>query len=151
MNAQRNYLIFKSAQRNFACAFEDILRIEAAATIEITPVPGFPDYMPGTAIIDGEVLPIIDAAKRFGLEGECERRHSCFITTFTDESSSLSGEYKKCALLADSVEGSVQKNEDEILPPPDINKDSFVEYISGVFISGNETFYIISPKKTMGI
>lgn len=144
----RSFLIFGAADRSFACAFEDILRIEAAG--EITPAPGFPDYMPGTAVIDGEIIPIIDAAKRFGLSAGGDRSRSCFIVTFTDGSGELGGRYKKCALLADTVKGSVQCGESDILPPPEINADSFVRYVSGMIKLADETCYIISPGKTMG-
>jgi purine-binding chemotaxis protein CheW len=147
MNGQGSYLIFKSAGRTFACAFEDILRIEAAS--EITPAPGFPDYMPGTAVVDGEVMPVIDAAKRFGLSGECERSHSCFIAAFSDGEGEQAEKYRRCALLADSVEGSVRCTEEEILPPPDINEDSFVRYVDGMFLKDGAACYIISPGKTI--
>lgn len=144
----KSFLLFKADGRKFACAFEDILRIEAAG--EITPTPGFPDYMPGTASADGELMPVIDAAKRFGLSSHGDRSHSCFIVTFTDGEGELGGRYKKCALLADEVSGSVQCAEEEVLPPPDINADSFVRYISGMIRINGETCYIISPAKTMG-
>lgn len=144
----RSFLIFGSAERSFACAFEDILRIEAAG--EITPAPGFPEYMPGTAVIDDEIIPVIDAAKRFGLPDSGDRSRSCFIVTFTDGNSELGGRYRKCALLADTVNGSVQCEESDILPPPEINADSFVRYVSGMIKLKGETCYIISPGKTIG-
>jgi len=45
----KNFLLFTVSNRRFACAFEDILRIEPAAgggAAEITPVPGFPEENP---------------------------------------------------------------------------------------------------------
>lgn len=144
----RSFLIFGSADRRFACAFEDILRIEAAG--EITPAPGFPDYMPGTAEIDEEIIPVIDAAKRFGLPVSGDRSRSCFIVTFTDGIGELGDKYRRCALLADTVSGSVKCEESEIMPPPEINADSFVRYVSGMIKLEGETCYIISPGKTMG-
>jgi purine-binding chemotaxis protein CheW len=150
MSGQRNFLIFGTAQRKFACAFEDILRIEAARESEITPAPGFPEYMPGTAKIDGEIIPVIDAAKRFGLGNGGDRSHSCFIVTFTDGGDEISDKYKKCALLADSVMGSVQCGEEDLLPPPEVNADSAVKYVKGMTRLDGETVYIISPEKTIG-
>jgi purine-binding chemotaxis protein CheW len=147
MSERRSFLIFKTSGRSFACAFEDILHIEAARGIEITPAPEFPPYMPGTAVIDGEVMPVIDAALRFGFEIIENRERSCFIVSEL----SRGGEYKKCALLADEAAGSVQIDGEDILSPPDVNEDSFVSYVSGMFQSGGETCYIISPEKTVGI
>lgn len=150
MSETHSFLIFKVSGRSFACAFEDIVRIEAARDAEITPAPGFPKYMPGTAVIDGEVMPVIDAAKRFGLNETGNRERSCFIVAQTETENGIGGEYKKCALLADEAAGSVQKEEDEILSPPDVNADSFVRYVSGMFLTDGETCYIISPAKTIG-
>ena len=42
------YLIFTSAGRSFSLPFEDIKIIIAAQTP--TPVPDFPDYVPGTVV-----------------------------------------------------------------------------------------------------
>lgn len=52
------YLIFTSAGRSFSLPFEDIKIIIAAQTP--TPVPDFPDYVPGTVVNEGEVVPVID-------------------------------------------------------------------------------------------
>lgn len=54
------YLIFTSAGRSFSLPFEDIKIIIAAQTP--TPVPDFPDYVPGTVVNEGEVVPVIDCA-----------------------------------------------------------------------------------------
>lgn len=147
--SERSFLLFKSGGRSFACDFTDILRIEPSAGSEITFSPGFPLYMPGTVTVEGEVIPVIDGAKRFGLDPDENRERSCFIITYTEQGGAMSSEYKKCALLVDSVIGSVKLEEDRILPPPDLNRDSFVRYISGVFLLDGETCYIISPQKTI--
>lgn len=149
MNQQRDYLIFTAGGREFACAFENILRIEAAG--EITPAPGFPDYMPGTAEIDGEIIPVIDAAKRFGLNSQEDRSRSCFIVAFTEaEEGGISAEYKKCALLADSVKGSLERTDGELLPPPAVNSDSFVKYVTGMISDDGKVCYVIAPQLTIG-
>ena len=56
------YLIFTSAGRSFSLPFEDIKIIIAAQTP--TPVPDFPDYVPGTVVNEGEVVPVIDQIGR---------------------------------------------------------------------------------------
>ena len=123
---------------------------------EITPVPGFPDYMPGTAEIDGEITPIIDAAKRFGLGEAGDRTRACYIVAdIGSESDELSGQdkderYIKCALLADAINGSVQCADEDLLPPPEINADSCVKYVTGTLEVNGATCFVISPNKTIG-
>lgn len=155
----KNFLLFTVSNRRFACAFEDILRIEPATeggAAEITPVPGFPDYMPGTAEIDGEITPIIDAAKRFGLGEAGDRTRACYIVAdIGSESDELSGQdkderYIKCALLADAINGSVQCADEDLLPPPEINADSCVKYVTGTLEVNGATCFVISPNKTIG-
>ena len=141
------------------CIRDSILRIEPVAgggAAEITPVPGFPDYMPGTAEIDGEITPIIDAAKRFGLGEAGDRTRACYIVAdIGSESDELSGQdkderYIKCALLADAINGSVQCADEDLLPPPEINADSCVKYVTGTLEVNGATCFVISPNKTIG-
>ena len=157
----KNFLLFTVSNRSFACAFEDILRIEPAAgggAAEITPVPGFPDYIPGTAEIDGEITPIIDAAKRFGLGEAGDRTRACYIVADIGSESGELGDqdkdkderYMKCALLADAINGSVQCADEDLLPPPEINADSCVKYVTGTLEVNGATCFVISPNKTIG-
>ena len=73
------YLIFTSAGRSFSLPFEDIKIIIAAQTP--TPVPDFPDYVPGTVVNEGEVVPVIDLRKRFHYEPKEISDRDCIIIT----------------------------------------------------------------------
>jgi len=112
--------------------------------------------MPGTAEIDGEITPIIDAAKRFGLGEAGDRTRACYIVAdIGSESDELSGQgrderYIKCALLADAINGSVQCADEDLLPPPEINADSCVKYVTGTLEVNGATCFVISPNKTIG-
>ncbi len=138
----KSYLIFKTAGVDFACDFDDIIRIEAAAGKEVTVAPAFPDYMPGTYLSDGEVIPVIDTAKRFGLGDRVTGDHRCFIVARLTEG--LEGRYDRCAALADEVCGSV-KLDGELSPPPAVNSESFARYVSGTFVNDGKIFFVIAP------
>lgn len=77
------YLIFTSAGRSFSLPFEDIKIIIAAQTP--TPVPDFPDYMPGTVVNEGEVVPVIDLRRRFHYEPKEISDRDCIIITMGEE------------------------------------------------------------------
>ncbi|MCR5122977.1 MAG: chemotaxis protein CheW [Ruminococcus sp.] len=138
------YLTFKTAGSSFAAEFADVLRIVASADAEISPAPGFPPYMPGTAAIDGEAMPVIDTAKRFGIGERVTGERSCCILSRLDPSSGMSGRYEICAVLVDEVTGIIET--EELSPPPALNSDSYSRYMKGTFIDSGVTYYVISPE-----
>lgn len=145
-----NYLLFRTAGTLFACDFDDIIRIVPTAGISVAPAPSFPKYMTGTAAIDGEVIPIIDSALRFGMDTDSKRAYSCYILSNTDRDSQTVGDkvYKKCALLVDEVCGSA--NTDALLPSPAVNADSYARYVTGSFLYEGEVCYVITPRSVIG-
>ena len=98
------YLIFTSAGRSFSLPFEDIKIIIAAQTP--TPVPDFPDYVPGTVVNEGEVVPVIDLRRRFHYESKEISDRDCIIITM--------GEEVSVGLLCDSVTGFTDIPEDKL-------------------------------------
>lgn len=138
----KSYLTFKTAGVDFACDFDDIIRIEAAADKTVTAAPSFPEYMPGTYVSEGEVVPVIDTARRFGLGRRVRGEYSCFIVAKMTEG--LDGRYDRCAALTDEVCGSV-KLEEELSPPPAVNSESFAKYVSGTFVHDGKIYYVITP------
>lgn len=151
-DVQRMYLIFRTAEVAFACDFADVIKIEPADGHKITPAPGFPEYMPGTAELDGAIAPVIDTAARFGLGGRTDGRRSCFILAGIDRKGSEqlteSASYDRCAVLVDEVCGS--ETVGRLLPPPAVNSESFSRYLKGVFTANGETVYVVSPEKLIG-
>lgn len=148
----RTLLLFRTGGISFACDFSDVIKIEPAADIKLTPAPGFPDYMPGTAEIEGAVAPVIDTARRFGLGDGISGTRSCYILARTDLEGSDAEEgfsrYDRCAALVDEICGS--ETIDEIAPPPTVNEDSYSRYLKGVYTRDGETVYVISPHKLIG-
>lgn len=138
------YLTFKTAELCFAADFDDVIRILAAGEAAVTPAPNFPAYMPGTAAIDGEAVPVIDTSLRFGLGGGVTGARACCILSRLDPSSGLTDRYGKCAVLVDEVTGIIRA--DKLSPPPALNSESFSRYMKGTFISEGVTYYVISPE-----
>ena len=137
------YLTFRTAGLLFAAEFSDIIRIVAAEDTAVTPAPNFPPYMPGTAAIDGEAVPVIDSAARFGLAEHVTGERACCILSRLDPSSGMTDRYTKCAVLVDEITGIQEA--DKLSPPPALNTESFAKYMKGTFITDNTTYYVISP------
>ena len=138
------YLTFKTGELSFAVGFADVIRIIALEDIAVTAAPNFPEYMPGTAAVDGEAVPVIDTAVRFGLGGSISGQRACCILSRLAPDAKLPGRYDKCAVLVEEVTGITEA--DELSPPPSINSESFARYMKGTFISEGVTYYVISPE-----
>ena len=59
------YLTFLLDSKIFA--FDVLKTREVLSLIEITPIPGTPDYMTGVLNLRGSVVPVMDLRKKFGL------------------------------------------------------------------------------------
>ena len=138
------YLTFRTAELFFAAEFGDIIRIVAAEDAAVTPAPNFPAYMPGTAAIDGEAVPVIDTAVRFGLAERVTGERACCILSRLDPTSGMTDRYEKCAVLVDEVTGITEAG--ILSPPPALNRESFMKYMKGTFIDHGTTYYVISPE-----
>lgn len=149
---QHALLLFRTGGISFACEFSDVLKIEPAEDHKLTPAPGFPDYMPGTAELEGVVAPVIDTSLRFGLGNGITGSRSCFILTRIDLDGAKNADsferYDRCAALVDEVCGSDTVS--TLLPPPAVNAESYSRYLKGVYTKDGETVYVISPHKLIG-
>ena len=119
------YLIFTSAGRSFSLPFEDIKIIIAAQTP--TPVPDFPDYVPGTVVNEGEVVPVIDLRKRFHYEPKEISDRDCIIITMGEE---VSVGLKLCKA-------------------PNVNEEACADFIKGEFLLEDKPCYVLDSEKVI--
>ncbi|MFQ5900989.1 MAG: chemotaxis protein CheW [Thermodesulfobacteriota bacterium] len=91
---------------------------------ELTDVPNAPSFVSGIISLRGEVLPVVDLRKRFGLKATDINRKSRIIIT-TDED-------KKIGLIVDSVTQVIKILKKEIEPPPSFQEGINVEFIKGI-------------------
>ena len=79
MEKKDQYLIFMLDKRRFAVTLSAVKRISLA--VEIVPLPEGPDIVMGVVNVKGEILPVVDIRKRFGLpEKEIDIRDHFLIT-----------------------------------------------------------------------
>lgn len=133
------YLIFTSAGRSFSLPFEDIKIIIAAQTP--TPVPDFPDYVPGTVVNEGEVVPVIDLRRRFRYEPKEISDRDCIIITI--------GEEVSVGLLCDSVTGFTDIPEDKLCKAPNVNEETCADFLKGEFLLEGKPCYVLDSEKVI--
>lgn len=147
----QSYLTFKCGGVCFACNFSDIIHIEPSRDLKITPAPSFPDFMPGTVVIEGEIMPAVNASKRFGFGGEPDYEgYGCFIAAEIEKGTLYGGRYRRCAVFVDEILNSVRIDDEELFPAPAINEESFAGYVAACFLHSEETHYIIDMGKIIG-
>lgn len=132
---QRKYLVFYNCQQPLAMDFEDVKIILAYEPLR--ELPDFPDYVEGQVVNGGEIFAVINLNKRFGYSDKQPTERSCIIICRGD---------KKVGLLCDSVSGFVQKSDEELKPPPDVNENANARFISAQFLLEGKPCCIVKPE-----
>ena len=68
---------YRLGDDRFGLPVETIVRIIRA--VEVTPVPGFPDYALGVINVQGQVMPVISMRKKFNLSDKAVQLSDRFI------------------------------------------------------------------------
>lgn len=119
---EQQMVIFELESEKFgveiACV-EGIVKLQ-----EITRVPNSPDFIEGITSLRGSVLPVMDLAKRFGMEAIKRSGESRIVVIL------FGGQ--KIGLVVSSVSEVVTFDDSIIEPPPPLVSSINTEYISGI-------------------
>ena len=97
---------------------------------KITGIPDMPDYVKGVINLRGKVIPVLDMRKRFGFEERDYDDRTCIVVVNVNETA--------VGLVVDSVDDVADIPEDQIEPPPNINKSETRLFIQGLGKVGEE-------------
>lgn len=112
--------VFNLDDRQYALYLSSVQRVVRA--VEITPLPKGPEIVSGVVNVRGDIVPVFNVRKRFGLrEKEMELSDMLVIARTSKQ---LVG------LMADSVSGVVSRKKEEIVPSEEIL--SGLNYVDGV-------------------
>ncbi len=106
---------------------------------EITAVPNVPDHIEGVINVRGQIIPVIDMPKRFGLRAP-ERNSRNRIVVIELEGRSI-------GLMVDSASEVLRIAHSEIEEPHDVFPESGIEYVSGVGKLGGRLVILLDLKK----
>lgn len=121
-DGETQLVVFMLEQEEFACNINDVR--EVLKMIRVTPLPRSLDFVEGVINLRGEVIPVIDLRKRFGL-AEIER---------TDESRIIIVEVedRMVGLTVDSVSEVIRLSNKHIQDAPDQVAGGRTHLIMGV-------------------
>jgi len=125
-------MIFKIGDEIFGIGIErvvEILKIQKIFTI-----PGLPEFLSGVISVRGNVVPVIDLRRRFGMQpsGKKER---IIIVRYGKE---------KIGFLIDDVKEILSLSPEEIRTPPSIFKGFKTEYLRGLGKHGESIIILLN-------
>lgn len=115
------YLIFSLESELYGIEIRYITEIIGIQPITI--VPDMPPYIKGITNLRGKIIPVMDARLRFKKAVREYDARTCIIVLETNDIT--------IGLVVDSVSEVVTIVDEEIAPPPDINKGG-LKYIKGI-------------------
>ncbi len=120
------YLTFNLDEEIFAL---EISRIhEVLEFTSVTPVPRTPSFMRGVINLRGNVVPVVDLKRQFGM-AETEMSVSACVIIIEMK---VDGEQTILGALADSVQEVMDLEPEQIGPPPKIGSRLKTEFIRGM-------------------
>lgn len=121
-SGETQLVVFVMENEEFACSIQNVR--EVLKMIKVTPLPRSLDFVEGVINMRGEVLPVIDLRKRFGLP-EAER---------TDESRIIIVEVEErmVGLIVDSVSEVISLDNKQIQEAPNQVAGGKTDLITGV-------------------
>lgn len=115
------YLIFSIENELYGIEIRYITEIIVIQPITV--VPGMPKYVKGITNLRGKIIPVMDARLRFKKATREYDDRTCIIVLDTNGIST--------GLIVDSVSEVIAIADEDIAPPPDINKGG-LKYIKGI-------------------
>jgi purine-binding chemotaxis protein CheW len=108
---------------------------------EITEVPELPGYVKGIINLRGKIIPVMDVRLRFKKPFREYNDRTCIVVVDIKDIS--------VGLIVDAVSEVMTIQEQDIVPPPDLNKGSSNKYIKGIGKVGNEVKLLLDCSKLL--
>lgn len=106
----------------------------------ITEVPELPEYVKGIINLRGKIIPVMDVRLRFKKQPVDYNDRTCIIVIDIQDVS--------IGMIVDTVSEVLSIPDEEIVPPPDVNK-SGRKYIKGIGKTGSDVTLILDCEKIL--
>lgn len=136
---QDRYLEFNLGKEKFAVPLLAVR--EVIAVPETANVPFTPDYYKGIMNLRGEVLSVIDIAKRMDIEASPNPTENAVII--------IDLGYTSLGMVVDSINRVITTEQGEFSPPPDIESNQATEFVTGCYISGSDFILFLDIDKIL--
>ncbi|MGH7846427.1 MAG: chemotaxis protein CheW [Candidatus Binatia bacterium] len=113
-------LVFTLENQRYALDLSAVQRV--VRMVEITPLPKAPEMVLGVVNLQGDIIPVVNIRKRFGLPEREINLSDALIFARTER--------RRLAVAADSVSSVIQSGPEQIVKPERIAAG--IEYVAGV-------------------
>lgn len=108
---------------------------------EITQVPELPNYIRGIINLRGKIIPVMDVRLRFKKPIINYNDRTCIIVVDIQDIS--------VGLIVDTVSEVISIQEQNIVPPPKINREFGNNFVKGIGKVGNEVKLLLDCEKLL--
>lgn len=137
--AENRYLTFQVGKET--CGIEIRYVMEIIGIQNITEVPDMPEFVMGVINLRGKIIPTVDVRRRFNLEmREYDDRTCIVIVSIGDVT---------VGLIVDTVCEVLYITEDQITPPPRIQKNRQNQFIMGLGRTEEEVKILLDVSKLL--
>lgn len=133
------FLVFSIDKEQYGIEIKYV--IEIIGIQKITEVPELPNYVKGVINLRGKIIPVMDVRLRFKKSFREYDDRTCIIVVQIMDMS--------IGLIIDRVLEVADIAEDQITPPPELNKSSSNKYIKGIGKVGEEVKLLIDCNKLL--
>jgi purine-binding chemotaxis protein CheW len=116
----QKYAVFKIGEEDFGMEINRVVEILGAQKVHS--IPDLPDFLSGVIAVRGQIIPLLDLRKRFGIMSS-SKKELIIVIKYDNE---------KIGVLVDSVKEITSFRKDEITIPPAIFKGMKRRYLAGI-------------------
>lgn len=130
---------FRVGNEEYGLALESVQ--EVITVPRITRVPNAPSYIQGVINLHGNVIPVVDVARRFNIGQTAISANSRIVVVDTED--------EVIGLLAEEVSKVTRLNSSDIQPPPPLVAGIEAEYLEGVVHLQDRFLIFLDLKNTL--
>ncbi len=116
----QKYAVFKIGEEDFGVEINRV--VEILSTQKVHSIPDLPDFLSGVIAVRGQIIPLLDLRKRFGIISS-SKKELIIVIKYDNE---------KIGVLVDHVKEIISLGKDEITSPPAIFKGLKRKYLAGI-------------------
>jgi purine-binding chemotaxis protein CheW len=116
----QKYAVFKIGEEDFGVEINRV--VEILSSQKVHSIPDLPDFLSGVIAVRGQIIPLLDLRKRFGIISS-SKKELIIVIKYDNE---------KIGVLVDHVKEIISLGKDEITSPPAIFKGLKRKYLAGI-------------------
>lgn len=118
----------------------DILRVQEIKGWEaVTPLPNMPDHILGVMNLRGNIIPVVDLRRRFGLEAQVPGPTTVVIVLRVEDAERS----RVVGIVADAVSDVIQLEAAAIKPAPELGGSVTAEVVRGLATVGDKMVILL--------